>query len=175
MLAYFPKKKTGFAYEDKDKYHVLKSILREINRVSPVVGGFFRKMRHSIIVDGYEIPPDVFVFCMATIDQMNKGSWDDYDTFNPRRWYPVKEGRRKDKQLSNRWTATQVSTFGRGSHKCPGARVAENEVWSFFCEILPKYKLTPTWDPKNPPYEYSWGRGLGSYLGVPKIDVEERK
>ena len=57
---------------------------------------------------------------------------------------------------------------------CVGARVAELEIFSFFHEILSKYRLKATWDPKNPPYSYDWNTGIGAYHNIPVIDVEKR-
>ena len=75
-----------FEYKDREKYHVLQSFIREIHRVTPLLGGFGRRLRHGITVDGYEIPPETMIFCMPTRDQANSAErWDDYHHFNPRR------------------------------------------------------------------------------------------
>ena len=53
------------------------------------------------------------------------------------RWYPISQGRRTvEKDLSKKWTSASVATFGRGSHKCLGFRVAEAEVMSFFTTVF---------------------------------------
>eukprot|EP00008_Paramoeba_atlantica_P004150 CAMPEP_0201476328 /NCGR_PEP_ID=MMETSP0151_2-20130828/1547_1 /ASSEMBLY_ACC=CAM_ASM_000257 /TAXON_ID=200890 /ORGANISM="Paramoeba atlantica, Strain 621/1 / CCAP 1560/9" /LENGTH=489 /DNA_ID=CAMNT_0047856659 /DNA_START=129 /DNA_END=1598 /DNA_ORIENTATION=- len=167
----------GFQYQHKDKYHVIKSMFRELGRTTPVTGGFVRRMDYPIQVSGYEVPANTFVICFPGQQYtLQKDTlWDDSKEFNPRRWYPLSKGRRSvGKEVGKEWSDAQVSTFGRGTHMCPGARVAESEIMSFFCEIIPRYKLSATWDPANPPYQYSWARGLGTYTHIPKINVENR-
>jgi len=164
-----------FHFEDREKHHVLNSMIREIGRLTPVVGGFIRRLKHPISIDGYEIPAETMMFCLPTRDQNTKEVWDDFSEFNPSRWYSISAGRKNvNKELSMKWTSSAVATFGRGNRKCLGFRVAESEVMSFFSAVIPKYKLKATWDPKLPPYEYNMENGLGSYINIPKIEVEKR-
>eukprot|EP00008_Paramoeba_atlantica_P003703 CAMPEP_0201485858 /NCGR_PEP_ID=MMETSP0151_2-20130828/9952_1 /ASSEMBLY_ACC=CAM_ASM_000257 /TAXON_ID=200890 /ORGANISM="Paramoeba atlantica, Strain 621/1 / CCAP 1560/9" /LENGTH=481 /DNA_ID=CAMNT_0047870185 /DNA_START=56 /DNA_END=1498 /DNA_ORIENTATION=+ len=136
----------SFEFKDREKFLVVKSFLRELHRLTPVGGGFMRRFKYPVTVDGYDVPSSTFLICMPTRNQNVAEAWEDFEEFNPRRWYPMSQGRKNvDKELSQKWTSANVATFGRGSHMCVGSRVAQAEILSFFCEILPRFKLSATW------------------------------
>ncbi len=115
LLPWPPSQGEAVAAYDAIRAPRLDAVLKEVMRLTPPVGGFFRRTREPIALAGVLVPADrVVQVSIAASDRHGRGS-EDLETFRPQR------------HLGGDSTATLLP-FGGGERVCLGKALAELEI-----------------------------------------------
>ena len=130
----------------------LDAVIKETNRLFPIVSGVFRKALADLAVCGYRVPAGERVMLMLgqTQNQIEEFAGDLAD-FKPERWLPL----RKDPAA---WMP-----FGAGPHVCLGMGLALSEIKVVLATLVRDYE----WAPVDPEAAASWRAPLQPVDGVP--------
>lgn len=104
----------------------LNALVTEVLRVTPPVGGFFRRTKQPLIVDGVKIPENRVV--QIALAASNRHGVGDLDSFRPQR------------HLENECSATLLP-FGDGDRICLGKSLAELEIRLMVVGLLRRLQL----------------------------------
>ncbi|CAC5366137.1 CYP26A [Mytilus coruscus] len=106
------------------------TVVKELLRVVPPIGGAYREVIEEFSVGGYTIPKDWTVICGIRETQENDKSSEDPLCFNPDRW--------NEKSSSN----IAFYTFGGGKRICPGQSFAKQVLKLFIVELVRNVEWT---------------------------------
>jgi len=106
----------------------LDAVVKEVMRLTPPVGGFFRFTREPITVEGLEIPPDRVVQVSIAATHRLGEQGDDLESFRPQRH--LKEG-----------CSALLLPFGGGERVCLGKSLAELEIRLLAVGMLKQLRL----------------------------------
>nr|XP_018897749.1 PREDICTED: probable cytochrome P450 305a1 [Bemisia tabaci] len=121
-------------YDDRQRLPYIEAVLLESMRythVVPFIGP--RRVMQDVVVDGYRIPKNTLVFGDLDEYYRSQDSWGDPENFRPERFI------RKNGEVISE---DKHFFFGRGARSCIGNVLAKQFVFTFFCGILKKYKLS---------------------------------
>ncbi|WP_322757332.1 cytochrome P450 [Synechococcus sp. CBW1107] len=93
----------------------LDAVVQEVMRLTPPVGGFFRRTRQPIALDGVLVPADRVVQVSIVASHRHGSATEDLEVFRPQR------------HLAGTCTATLLP-FGGGERVCLGKALAELEI-----------------------------------------------
>ncbi len=111
---------------DSAKAPRLDAIVTEVMRLTPPVGGFFRRTKQSLVIDGVVVPENrVIQVALAASNRHGKG---DLGTFRPQR------------HLEDMCSVT-LMPFGTGERVCLGKSLAELEIRLMVVGLFRKTRL----------------------------------
>ncbi|KAH7346321.1 cytochrome P450 [Rhexocercosporidium sp. MPI-PUGE-AT-0058] len=112
----------------------LNAALNESMRVMPVAIAFARQSTETIVVNGYEIPPDTHI----SIDLAQLGRdpkyWPDPELFIPERWLAPYKGHEVDRKAT--------LPFSTGPRNCIGMQFALRELRLLLAMMVRKFELS---------------------------------
>ena len=119
---------------DSQRAPRLNAVVQEVMRMTPPVGGFFRRTTRAITVAGVEIPAGRVVQVALAVS--NRHGAGDLDTFRPSRHLEPGNGR------------PTLMPFGGGERVCLGKALAELEIRLMVVGLLQQVtlELTPDQD-----------------------------
>ncbi|ELU00675.1 hypothetical protein CAPTEDRAFT_125634 [Capitella teleta] len=119
-----------------DKLQYMKAVLKESQRLNPIVGSFSRRTEKDLVLSGYKIPTGSFVFCeVAVMCGMSK-YFSDPDEFIPERWL-----RSESCQKQGDFHPYVFLPFGHGARSCIGRRFAEQEVYLLLIKLMQNFNV----------------------------------
>jgi len=131
----------GQKVTERTSYPYLHACIRETHRITPPTPLFVvKRNRHSeVVVNGTTFPKDTtFALDNITNDPLH---FVDADQYKPERWLAESVESRKgtsDEILDN---PLFRDPFGQGARRCPGSRVATNEVLCMISQLVSDYKI----------------------------------
>ncbi len=111
----------------------LEQVLKEVLRLTPPVGGVFRKVLQDCTYGGYRLPQNWSVLCQIGSTHSSPDHYPDPDVFDPDRFSPE----RQEKQAKYSYIP-----FGGGVRECLGKEFARLEMKLFASHLLRHYQ----WD-----------------------------
>jgi retinoid hydroxylase len=111
----------------------LEQVLKEVLRLTPPVGGVFRKVLQDCTYEGYQLPQNWSVLCQIGSTHSSADHYPDPDVFDPERFSPE----RQEKQAKYSYIP-----FGGGVRECLGKEFARLEMKVFASHLLRHYQ----WD-----------------------------
>jgi cytochrome P450 len=94
----------------------LTAVVQEVMRLNPPVGGFFRRTRRDLLLDGVLVPEGrVVQVALAASNRLARSDADDLDSFRPQRHLEPDNG-------------LMLLPFGGGDRVCLGKALAELEI-----------------------------------------------
>jgi cytochrome P450 len=128
----------------------LHAVLRESHRMTPSAGEIVKEVSTEIKLHGVPVPAKSRIAFNAYALQMDPEYVDDPEVFRPERWLP-------DAVESRKGTPKEVidhpffkDPFSQGARKCPGSRVAVNEILALLCQLVLDHKISTP--PEDIPY-----------------------
>lgn len=146
----------------------LHAVIRETYRYSaPLPTVMSKSSQHDIEIHGIPLPKGS-VIALEHIGRDEK-YFKDAKEFKPERWFPNAVESRKGTQSEVVDNPLFRDPFGQGARRCPGSRVATNEVHALVAQLVFDYKITtpyknfeevpfearPFIQPKNPILEFT--------------------
>ncbi|XP_033626862.1 cytochrome P450 27C1-like [Asterias rubens] len=122
--------------EDLARMPYLKSIIKEILRLYPVVPANNRILEKDIVIGGYHIPKKTIIGSLQYVIGRDPNIFDEPNTFKPDRWLRDKSGR-----LNCSSSSFASVPFGFGPRMCIGRRIAELELNLALAKISQTFKL----------------------------------
>jgi len=142
----------------------LKACQQESARMAPVVLGTVRNAGQDMVLSGYQVPKDTFVFRMGTLMSNSEEYFDKPDKFLPERWFRGCPQHQKQKNpFAN-------IPFGHGPRACVGQRFAKLELYMIAYKLIQKYRIS--YDGPKLGINY---QGLGSPTEPLALKFEKRK
>lgn len=127
-LAWPPEARTAASAYDSQHAPRLDAVVKEVMRMTPPVGGFFRRTTKPITLQGVAIPADrVIQVALAASDRDGPG---DLDSFRPSR------------HMDNSEDTPVLMPFGGGERVCLGKALAELEIRLMVVGLLQQTHLT---------------------------------
>ena len=127
-LAWPPEARTAASAYDSQHAPRLDAVVKEVMRMTPPVGGFFRRTTKPITLQGVAIPADrVIQVALAASDRDGPG---DLDSFRPSR------------HMDNSKDTPVLMPFGGGERVCLGKALAELEIRLMVVGLLQQTHLT---------------------------------
>ncbi|KAM0387510.1 hypothetical protein ACHAPZ_009317 [Fusarium culmorum] len=119
---------------------LMDSVIKESQRLRPVLLGSFRRMALSDITlpNGDVIKKGTKIICDTT-HQWNPEYYPDASKFDAYRFSQMRETPGQDKRAHLVSTSQDQLGFGHGIHACPGRFFAANEIKIALCHMLLKY------------------------------------
>ena len=114
-LAWPPAQGEELTAYDASRAPRLDAVLKEVMRLAPPVGGFFRRTREPIVLADVQIPADLVVQVSITASHRYGSKEEDLEAFRPQR------------HLCGESTAALLP-FGGGERVCLGKALAELEI-----------------------------------------------
>ncbi|KAL6654087.1 hypothetical protein ACP70R_007552 [Stipagrostis hirtigluma subsp. patula] len=124
---------SGFTWEEYKSLTFTTQVMNEINRMSNVTPGIFRKALKDVQVNGYTIPAGWLVMISPTAVHLNAESYDEPLKFNPWRWMTQDETKRIAQQRN-------FIPFGGGIRLCLGAEFSKLFISLFLHVLVTKYR-----------------------------------
>ncbi len=109
----------------------LEQVFKEVLRITPPVGGVFRKILQPCIWDGYQLPAGWSVLCQINTSHADPATFPNPDRFDPDRFDPLQA----EKQAKYSYVP-----FGGGIRECLGKEFARLEAKLFACHLLRNYR-----------------------------------
>ncbi|XP_038078520.1 cytochrome P450 27C1-like [Patiria miniata] len=122
--------------EDLAQMPYLKSIIKEILRLYPVVPANNRILEKDIVIGGYHIPKKTIIGSLQYVIGRDPKVFEEPNSFRPERWLRDNSGRM---HCSNSSFASVP--FGFGPRMCIGRRIAELELNLALAKISQTFKL----------------------------------
>jgi len=122
-----PKLDTSATTYEPVKAPKLNALVIEVMRLTPPVGGIFRRTKHSLTIDGVFIPKNRVV--QVALAASNRHGIGDLDTFRPQRH--LEDG-----------CSVQLIPFGNGERVCLGKSLAELEIRLMVVGLFSRLKLS---------------------------------
>jgi cytochrome P450 len=123
----------------------LHAVLRETHRLTPANPITLMKENSTSAVEihGTIIPKDSLVVMDGHSVGLDPGFVDDPQEFRPERWLPENVEARKGTPSEILDHPYYRDSFSQGSRKCPGSRVANNEVLIMISQLVLDWKMSP--------------------------------
>lgn len=152
----------------------LYAMLRESHRVTPALTLSINKVvSEEIEIHGQKIPANQkFLFNNYAI-QMDPNYVNEPEKFQPERWFAEEVEKRKGTPQELIDHPFFKDPFSQGARKCPGSRVASNEILCFLAQLVLDYKISiPGYDSyEDIPYDLM---GTSTAL-FPKLEFVSRE
>lgn len=116
-------------YEALPHFKYLDQVLRESQRLHPVLSSTLRVPKQDVDILGYKIPKGVPIAINVIGIHRSTAYYTNTDQFDPSRW---------DKPLSN---PNAFLPFGSGPHMCIGSKMAIIEIKVALILLLQRYKF----------------------------------
>jgi cytochrome P450 len=123
----------------------LHAVLRETHRLTPAapVTIFKENSLADLEIHGSTIPKDSLLILDALSVGLDENVVENPKEFRPERWFP-------DAVEARKGTAAEIldhpyyrDAFSQGSRKCPGSRVANNEVLIMISQLVLDWEMSP--------------------------------
>ncbi|KAL6868167.1 hypothetical protein ACP4OV_015012 [Aristida adscensionis] len=126
-------KNSGFTWEEYKSLTFTSQVVNEINRLSNVSPGIFRKTLKDVQVNGYTIPAGWLIMINPSSVHLNPTIFEDPLKFNPWRWTTQDE----TKQIAQK---RNLISFGGGVRLCLGADFTKLFMSLFLHVLVTKYR-----------------------------------
>ena len=126
---------------EKKMTPLLHNVMRESYRLTPPFGSvaFKRASKSDVEIHGEHFPKDSLFVLGNRYNDPNFIA--DAKEFKPERWLPKAVEGRKGTPLELMDHAIYRDSFGQGARRCPGSRVATNEVLSMIAQLVLDYEI----------------------------------
>ncbi|KAL4231246.1 hypothetical protein ACF0H5_008828 [Mactra antiquata] len=125
-------KKTDVNLQELNQLNYLNNVIKEVLRISPPIGGGFRKALKTFEINGYQVPKGWTVAYAIRDTQETSVVFDDAEIFNPDRWDSV----------SSLKSQFHFIPFGGGKRVCVGKDLAKLILKTFAFELVVGCKWT---------------------------------
>jgi hypothetical protein len=126
LLSWPPlREKATIAY-DPNNAPRLDATVREVMRLTPPVGGFFRRTKRSLVIDGVVVPENRVI--QVALNASNRDGIGDLETFRP------------DRHFEDGCSVTLIP-FGSGERVCLGKSLAELEIRLMIVGLFSQLRL----------------------------------
>ncbi|PAN35694.1 hypothetical protein PAHAL_6G227500 [Panicum hallii] len=126
-------KNSGFTWDEYKSLAFTTQVMNEINRMSNIAPGIFRKTLKDVQVNGYTIPAGWLVMISPMAVHLNPTLFEDPLKFNPWRWMTHDETKRSTQQRN-------FMPFGGGIRLCLGAEFGKLFISLFLHVLVTKYR-----------------------------------
>jgi cytochrome P450 len=162
-------------FDKRSKTPYLHAVLRESHRITPSVpNNIIKQVSCETEIHGVTLPADSMLAFNNYAIQMDPIYIDDPDVFRPERWLSDAVDARKGTPKEVMDHPFFKDPFSQGSRKCPGSRVAINEVLCLLSQLVLDYKIRAPTDivtHNDVPYTL-----MGVYSPIlPKLEFIPRK
>jgi cytochrome P450 len=114
---------------DEEPTPRLTAVVQEVMRLNPPVGGFFRRLKRELVLDGVLVPEGrVIQVALAASNRLSRSGTDDLDAFRPQRHLEPGNG-------------LLLLPFGGGDRVCLGKALAELEIRLMAVGLLRQCRL----------------------------------
>ncbi|KAL6658541.1 hypothetical protein ACP70R_004127 [Stipagrostis hirtigluma subsp. patula] len=127
---------SGFTWAEYKSLTFTTQVMNEVNRISNIAPGIFRKALTDVQVNGYTIPAGWLVMISPMAVHLNPTLFEDPLKFNPWRWMITDEAKRIT-QMRN------FMPFGGGIRFCLGADFAKLVISLFLHVLVTNYRWIP--------------------------------
>ncbi|WVZ94647.1 LOW QUALITY PROTEIN: hypothetical protein U9M48_040514, partial [Paspalum notatum var. saurae] len=124
----------GFTWEEYKSLTFTPLVMNEINRLTNVAPGIFRKALTDVQVNGYTIPAGWLVMISTMATHLNPTLFEDPLKFNPWRWMTQDETKRSMLQRN-------FMPFGGGIRLCLGADFSKLFISLFLHVLVANYRF----------------------------------
>ncbi|RLM60895.1 hypothetical protein C2845_PM14G16170 [Panicum miliaceum] len=125
-------KNSGFTWDEYKSLAFTTQVMNEINRMSNIAPGIFRKTLKDVQVNGYTIPAGWLVMISPMAVHLNPTLFEDPLKFNPWRWMTHDETKRSTQQRN-------FMPFGGGIRLCLGEEFSKLFISLFLHVLVTKY------------------------------------
>ncbi|KAH6714088.1 cytochrome P450 [Leptodontidium sp. MPI-SDFR-AT-0119] len=130
----FPSRDDPITFEKTLNLPYLNAALNESMRAMPVAVAFGRIVTETVVVNGYEVPPDTQI----SVDLAELGRdpkyWPDPELFIPERWLEPYKGHEVDRKAT--------LPFSTGPRNCIGMQFALRELRLLLAMVVRKFELS---------------------------------
>ncbi|KAL7511310.1 hypothetical protein ACHAXN_011079 [Cyclotella atomus] len=146
----------------------LHAVLRETHRLTPAapLTIFKENALSDLEIHGSIIPKNSLIVLDAHSVGIDPDMVDNPQEFNPQRWFPDSIVKRKGTPAEILDHPYYRDAFSQGSRKCPGSRVANNEVLLLISQWVLDWKMSV-------PIGYGWGDVTYCMHGMVHPDLPE--
>lgn len=137
IIKNFPKNDSKIDYVSEEmigKIKLVKSALKESQRLNPLAVANGRVLQQDLVIDNYVIPEGTWASIGFVVMGRSEKYFKDALKFNPKRWTSEKEEMHKLAQYA-------FMPFGFGARMCIGRRMAEQKIYVFLSKLLKNYKV----------------------------------
>jgi len=120
----------------------LNAVIREVHRMRPAIVGINKAPIQDIDLGGYNVPKGTPCMLDTFSIQNDPSIVKNCDEFLPERWLPEAVSARKGLPEEILDHPLLREPFSAGSRKCPGSRVARQEVLVLVATLVRKYSFT---------------------------------
>jgi cytochrome P450 len=132
----------------------LNAVVRETHRITPNSPvSVIKKVAKDITIHGQDFPADTMFIFDSFSTGKDPNILDDPETYIPERWLPEEVVGRKNTHKAIIDNVFFKDPFSQGARKCPGSRVANNEIHALIAQLVLDWKIHAP--------------GLDSYKDVP--------
>ncbi|RLN04949.1 hypothetical protein C2845_PM13G19280 [Panicum miliaceum] len=128
-------KNSGFTWDEYRSLAFTTQVMNEINRMSNIAPGIFRKTLKDVQVNGCTIPAGWLVMISPMAVHLNPTLFEDPLRFNPWRWMTHDETKRSMQQRN-------FMPFGGGIRLCLGAEFSKLFISLFLHVLVTKYRYS---------------------------------
>ncbi|XP_074037346.1 probable cytochrome P450 12a5, mitochondrial [Leptinotarsa decemlineata] len=133
-----PEKDSNITAERLEKLPYLKAVIKESNRIAPVIIGSFRTTVKDLVLGGYQIPKGTHVTAVSICTSNSSEHFKDPEKFMPERWL-----RETDDEYSFKKVNPFASLpFGFGPRNCVGMRFANLELELVLTKVMRNFELS---------------------------------
>lgn len=127
----------------KSSLPYLTGVIRESYRLTPaLLGGVMRDCPVDVEISGYHIPAGKVMIFINGFRDGDESFLDNSKEYRPERWLPENVEERKGTKSEVLDHQMHSGPFSAGARMCPGARVANMEMYVLLSEIFKKWKVT---------------------------------
>lgn len=137
-----PGRLTSDVVSKRSNLPYLNAFLRECHRLTPSIPtSIIKQISSEIEIHGVTIPANAMVLFNNYAIQMDPAYVKDPEVFRPERWFPEAAEARKGTPEEVIDHPFFKDPFSQGARKCPGSRVATNEIICLFAQLILDYKI----------------------------------
>ncbi|EDV25236.1 uncharacterized protein TRIADDRAFT_56978 [Trichoplax adhaerens] len=119
-------------WDSLQKMSYLRGVLKESQRIYPVVQGLSRIIAKDVVLSGYHVPAKTMIITGSYAMAFDKSLYDEPDKVKPERW--IRSSEQKQPPFS-------FLPFGFGTRMCIGRRIAELEMQILLARLVYEFRL----------------------------------
>ncbi|EDV24791.1 uncharacterized protein TRIADDRAFT_25545 [Trichoplax adhaerens] len=116
------------------KMPYLKGVIKESERLYPVLIATSRILAQDVVLSGYHVPAETRVYMMMHLAARDESIFDEATKIKPERWIRSSSSQRKRNPFS-------FIPFGFGPRMCIGRRIAELEMEILIARLISEFRI----------------------------------
>lgn len=156
---------------EKKNSPYLHAVIRETQRITPALTIITKTVKKDIEINGVRLPEGTAIGFEGYTSGMDPKTLENPDEFIPERWSVEAEAARKGTHNEFIDHAFFKEPFSQGPRKCPGSRVAKNEIQCFLAQLVLDWKLVTD---ELPLEDIKYKRMTFYEVELPSIEFQKR-